>query len=76
MSGRATAILGISGAAALGIWIKVRRKRRASSGRLERHTSGYRGNLRRLSSIDIDDDTAAEIIKRARPELERARALY
>jgi hypothetical protein len=27
----------------------------------------------RLRKVDVDDDTAAEIIKRARPALERAR---
>jgi hypothetical protein len=60
MSGRATTILGIVSAAAVSIWIGIRRTRRVHR--------GY--------SILIDDDTAAEIIKRARPALERARALY
>jgi hypothetical protein len=66
MSGKAIALMGIVGAAALGIYFKWRSPRREPSGRLE-------PNPRR---IDIDDDTAADIIRRARPALERACELY
>jgi len=76
MSGRATVILGIFSAVAMSIWIKIRRTRRVRRGRLEPHSPAYRWDPQWLYSFDIDDDTAAEIIKRARPALERARALY
>jgi Arc/MetJ family transcription regulator len=33
-------------------------------------------SIRSPRRIDIDDDAAADIIKRARPALERARELY
>lgn len=66
MSGKAIALLGIVGAAALGIYFKWRRPRREPSDGLEPDPR----------CIDIDDDTAADIIRRARPALERARELY
>jgi hypothetical protein len=68
MSGKATALLGIVGAAAVGIYFKWRRPRRASSD----VSKPKRGRQR----IELDDDAAADIIKRARPALERARELY
>ena len=73
MSGKVTAILGIAGAATLGIYWKFRHARRRHTSTLEHERSVSAGNPGR---IDIDDDAAAEIIKRARPELERARLLY
>ena len=73
MSGKVTAILGIAGAATLGIYWKFGHARRKQSSTVERERSLPAGNRAR---IDIDDDAAAEIIKRARPELERARLLY
>jgi len=76
MSGRATVILGIFSAVAMSIWIKLRRTRRVRRGRLEPHSPAYRWDPQWLYSIDINDDTAAEIIKRAWPAFERARALY
>jgi len=76
MSGRATVILGIFSAVAMSIWIKIRLTRRVRRGRLEPHSPADRWDPQWLYSFDIDDDTAAEIIKRARPALERARALY
>jgi hypothetical protein len=71
MSGKATALFGIIGAAALGIYFKWRRPGRAPSGVLEPKSSFPRPRL-----IEIDDDAAADIIKRARPALERAYQLY
>lgn len=68
MSGKATALLGFVGAAAVGIYFKWRRPRRASSDAPQ--------PKRRRQRIEIDDDAAADIIKRARPALERARELY
>jgi len=68
MSGKATALLGIAGAAAVGIYFKWRWPRRTSSDAPQ----PKRGRQR----IEIDDDAAADIIKRARPALERARELY
>jgi hypothetical protein len=66
MSGRTAAtLLGVVGAAALGIFFESRRVRKARS-----------GSVRGPEHIDIDDDAAAEIIKRAKPEFERARELY
>jgi hypothetical protein len=66
MSGKATALLGIIGAATVGICFQLRRPRRALS------------DVCRVESqrIEIDDDAAADIIKHARPALERARELY
>ena len=73
MSGKATALLGIAGAAAVGIYFKWRRPRRVSSDGIEPKGSvSFRSSRR----IEIDDDAAADIIKRARPALERARELY
>ena len=73
MSGKATALLGIVGAATLGIYFKWRHHKRVPGDVLE---PGNSESLRRPRSIEIDDDAAAEIIKRARPALERARELY
>ena len=73
MSRKATALLGIVGAAALGIYFKCGRPRRARSGVLEPTSSV---SIRSTGRIDIDDDAAADIIKRARPALELARELY
>jgi len=67
--------LGVCSAVALSIWIKIRRTRRLRR-QHEPYSPAYRAELQRLRSIDIDDDTAAEIIKHARPALERARTLY
>ena len=73
MSGKATALFGIIGAAALGIYFKSRRSARVPSGGLEPKVSVF---MPRARSIEIDDDAAADIIKRARPALERAYDLY
>jgi hypothetical protein len=73
MSGKATALLGIVGAASLGIYFKWRHLRRAPSDVLESKSSA---SIRSSRRIEIDDDAAADIIKRARPALERARELY
>ncbi len=73
MSRKATALLGVFGAAALGVYIESRRARRASSGMLEPQSSL---SIRNAGHVDIDDDEAADIIRRARPALERARELY
>ena len=73
MSGKATALLGIVGAAAVGIYFKWRRPGKAASDVLEPRSSASKRRPRR---IEIDDDAAADIIKRARPALERARELY
>jgi hypothetical protein len=69
MSGKTTAIVGFSSAAAVTLLVKVWRDRRTNHTSLEPHDPEYR-------HFDIDDDTTAEIIKRARPALVRARALY
>ena len=73
MSGKATALLGIVGAATLGIYFKWRHLRRAPSDVLESKSSAFIRSPRR---IEIDDDAAAAIIKRAQSALERARQLY
>jgi hypothetical protein len=73
MSGRVTALLGVVGVAALGIYIKARWSRRAPSDELGPKRSVPVASAGR---VEIDDDAAAEIIKRARPELERARESY
>jgi hypothetical protein len=73
MSGKALALSGAVGAAAaaIGIYITRRKARRAFSDVLEPLSSEP---LPRDGRIDIDDDAAADIIMRAKPALERARA--
>jgi hypothetical protein len=70
MSGRTTVTLLIFvGAAALGMFIESRKARNARAGiMLEPNSDPDR--------VRIDDDAAAEIIKRAKPQFERARELY
>jgi len=65
MSGRIAMIVGILGGAALVTWLNAGRRRSPAG-------ANQSGALD-VGSIDIDDDTSAEIIKRARPALERAR---
>ena len=72
MSRKLTALLGIVSVAALGIYLKLRGSHRTSSSILKTNDSTSAGAQR----IDVDDDAAAEIIKRAKPALERARRLY
>jgi hypothetical protein len=73
MSGRTAAtLMGFVGAAAVCIFIQSRRARKTAIGfLLEPASSGPSPEY-----IEIDDDAAAEIIKRAKPDLERARELY
>jgi hypothetical protein len=66
-------MLGVFSAALLGVWIKLRSTRRVPPDDLEPPGPADRRVPQWLYSVDIDDDTAAEIIKRARPALERAR---
>jgi hypothetical protein len=73
MSGKATTLLGVLGVAAVGVYIKMRWSSTAPSG-ISKNKSF--GKIDRVRRIDIDDDTAAEIIKRARPQLERAVEVY
>lgn len=73
MSGRTAAtLLGFVSAAALGIFIESRRVRKARTGIMLEPNNSLPGTGR----INIDDDAAAEIIKRAKPEFDRARELY
>jgi hypothetical protein len=72
MSGKVTTLLGIVGIAGLGVYFTSRGSRRLPSN-VNSQPAMSTGGPRR---IDIDDDAAAEIIKRARPALERARQLY
>jgi hypothetical protein len=73
MSGKTAAtVLGLVGAAAVGIFFKVRKAHKAQSAVVVETESSFRSS----DAIDIDDDAAAEIIRRAKPEFERARELY
>jgi hypothetical protein len=63
MFGRVAALAGIIGMAAVGSWLSHRRQHRGQQWIMP-PASG---------PVDIDDDTAADIIKRVRPELERVR---
>jgi hypothetical protein len=57
-------VVALLGFAALGTWIALRRTHRSASA------------CRTVqSAVEIDDDTAADIIRRALPALERAREL-
>ena len=69
MSGRMAALLGIVGAAAVSAWVHIKRRHHATS--WVSSSVGHRSHG--LLIVDIDDDTAADIIRRAKPELERAR---
>ncbi len=60
------------GAAAIGIFIGSRKVRKAYAEIMLEPE----GSLRGPESVSIDDDAAAEIIRRAKPEFERARELY
>jgi hypothetical protein len=73
MSGKTAAtLMGFVGAAALGIFIESRRARKARTGiQVEPKSSASSPE-----QINIDDDAAAEIIRRAKSEFERARELY
>jgi hypothetical protein len=75
MSNRLLVACGVIAAAAVGIWLKIKRP-----GSAEFVMDGDNGiepgaNLPQLSSVSIDDDEAAEIISRARPALDRAAKL-
>jgi len=70
MTGKATTLLAIAIAAALGIYLKWRVPRRAASDVLK--PKGAPLADRAFS----DDDGLADIIKRLMPALDRARKLY
>jgi hypothetical protein len=73
MSGRTAAtLLGFVSAAALCIFIESQRVRKARTVIMLEPKRSVRGP----EQVPIDDDAAAEIIRRANPELERARKLY
>ncbi len=67
----AATLLAFVGAAAIGIFIESRKVRKAHAGIMVEPGSALRGP----ESVSIDD-AAAEIIRRAKPEFERARELY
>lgn len=80
MSRRVTAIFGVLGVAAFSVWLKKKRARLTQSDTSQVDildavalpaATGGQGLMR----VDIDDDEAAEIIKRAKPALERAAEL-
>jgi hypothetical protein len=77
MPPRLTALLGVIGAASLGVWLRSRRRRKSPSyPECELDESlplTIAGNSQGLLPFNIDDDRAAEIIRRARPALEKAR---
>jgi hypothetical protein len=68
MFARLTTIIGVLGVAALGTWIKAKRRNRQEPDDLP-------SPLPAIPSVYIDDDEAAEIIRRAGPALERARTI-
>ena len=74
MSNRLLVACGVIAAAAVGVWMKVKR---SSSAEItvegQELAAGY--DLPQLTSVDLDDDEAAEIISRARPALDRAAKL-
>lgn len=68
MSRKLAAFLSLVGAAALGAWFHTKTRRRAD-------VAGKDAGGLLAPDVEIDDDTAAEIIRRARPALERAREI-
>jgi hypothetical protein len=73
MSGRTAAtLLGFVGAAAIGIFVESRKANKARTATMLEPKSSAQGSER----VSIDDDAEAEIIRRAKPEFERARQLY
>jgi hypothetical protein len=63
-------ILAASSVAALAVWIRHAQRPRVDADDDFPEFGAVDGD-----GLEIDDDTAAEIIRRARPELERAREL-
>jgi hypothetical protein len=62
MSTRLKAVVAVGGTAAALAWINIKRQRRSAV-------------ISDASAVHIDDDSAAEIIRRVRPALERALAV-
>ena len=62
-------VLAVSSVAAIAVWVKHRsRPKRAED--VDQFADLYDNGE---PTVDVDDDTAAEIIRKARPALERAR---
>jgi hypothetical protein len=62
-------------AAAVGIWLKLKRSAAGSVTVDGQDELAAGADLPRLPRVSIDDDEAAEIISRARPALDRAAKL-
>jgi hypothetical protein len=72
MKTRLTAIIAAAGIAAVGAWYKSRSRRR-STPVVDDEFADLELGREHPRRIEIDDDTAAEIIRRAKPALEIAR---
>lgn len=75
MSPRIAAALGVVSVAVLGTWWKAKRKLRELAPVPAAPVEEIQEEPASIPPIEIDDDTAAEIIRRARPALERAREI-
>lgn len=75
---RRVALLGgVAAAAAVGRWMQMRQRRLGDDvGMFQAEPDGNMPYLNHWASVEVDDDEVAEIIRRARPALERARELY
>jgi hypothetical protein len=65
------ALVATAAAAIVGVWLTSARRRRSE----DSDSTFVSRPMEEFHAPDIDDDTAAEIIRRARPSLEKAREL-
>ena len=78
MRSRVTAVQGLFGMAALGVWLTSSKRKQQTAPAAEEAVDlepETPPSPLHAENVDIDDDSAAEIIRRAQPALERARKL-
>ena len=73
MTTRVTALIAAAGLAAVGAWFKTKGRRKLLPRLEDEFGAEFALEPPAPVQVEIDDDEAAEIIRRARPALERAR---
>jgi len=68
-----TAIIAAAGLAAVGAWFRKKSRRKALANLEDEFGPEFAVEHPARPPVDIDDDQAADIIRRAKPALERAR---